>query len=67
MDIMETEKEINAKILAITMQIQTKHPELSKLLEEMPVTIPNENNPEINRKVLSDYYESLKSILRQYS
>jgi len=67
MDIMETEKEINAKILAITMQIQTKHPELSKLLEEMPVTIPNESNPEINRKVLSDYYESLKSILRQYS
>jgi|APDOM4702015159_1054818.scaffolds.fasta_scaffold1489378_1 hypothetical protein len=67
MDIMETEKEINAKILAITMQIQTKHPELSKLLEEMPVTIPNESSPEINRKVLSEYYESLKSILRQYS
>lgn len=63
---METEKEINAKILAITMQIQAKHPELSELLEEMPVTIPNENNPEINRKVLTDYYDSLKNILKKY-
>ncbi len=63
---METEKEINDKILAITMQIQTKHPELSELLGEMPVTIPNENNPEINRKVLTDYYDSLKNILKKY-
>lgn len=30
---MEIEKDINAKILAITMQIQEKHPELSKYLE----------------------------------
>jgi hypothetical protein len=64
---METEKDINAKILEISMQLQTKHPELSELLEEMPVTIPNESNPEINRKILSEYYESLKSILQQYS
>ena len=63
---METEKEINAIILAITMEIQAKHPELSKLLEKLPVTIPNESNPEINRKVLTDYYVSLKSILKKY-
>jgi len=64
---MKTEEEINAKILAITIQIQTKHPELSKLLEEMPVTIPNESNPEINMKVLTEYYESLKNILQKYA
>jgi len=63
---METEKEINAKILALTMQIQDKHPELSELLGEMPVTIPTASNPEINRKVLTDYYDSLKSILKKY-
>jgi len=63
---METEKEINDKILAVTMEIQAKHPELSELLGEMPVTIPSESNPEINRKVLNDYYDSLKNILKKY-
>jgi len=63
---METEEEINAKILAITMQIQAKHPELAELLGEMPVTNPTESNPEINRKVLADYYDSLKNILKKY-
>jgi len=63
---METEKEINAKILAISMQILAKHPELSELLGEMPVTNPTESNPEISRKVLNDYYDSLKSILKKY-
>jgi hypothetical protein len=62
---METEKELNARILALTMQIQEKHPELSKFLEEMPVTIPDENNPEINTKILKDYYESLNNLLKK--
>jgi hypothetical protein len=62
---METEKELNAKILAITMQIREKHPELSKFLEEMPVTIPDESKPEINNKVLKEYYESLQNILKK--
>ena len=64
---METEEEINAIILAITTEIQAKHPELSKLLDELPVTIPNEGNPETNRKALNDYYVSLKNILNIYA
>lgn len=44
---METEKELNAKILMKTMTIQKKYPELSKYLEEMPVTIPNKAHPNI--------------------
>ena len=63
---METEEEINGIILAITIEIQAKHPELAKRLQELPVRISNENSPEINRKVLADYYVSLKSILKKY-
>ena len=63
---METERELNAKILAISVKIQQEHPELSELLGEMPITIPDENNPEINVKVLNDYYESLQNILKKY-
>ena len=64
---METEQELSAKILAIAMQIQEKHPELSKFLEEMPITIPNESSPEINIKILKEYYESLQNILKKYT
>lgn len=64
---METEKELNAKILAKTIEIQEKHPELSEFLNEMPVSIPNENNPETNIKILKDYYDSLNLILKGYT
>ena len=63
---MKTEKELNTRIIALTMQIQEKHPELLKFLDEMPVTVPNEVNPEINIKILSDYCESLDNILKKH-
>lgn len=63
---MESEKELNAKILDITMIIQEKYPELSKYLGEMPVTIPNKESPEINSKNLREYFDSLTSILENY-
>jgi hypothetical protein len=37
---METEEEINAKILKLTMVIHDNYPELSKYLNEMPITVP---------------------------
>ena len=63
---MTTEKELNAEILTITLMIQEKHPELSKYLAEMPITIPIKVNPEINIKSLQDYYNSLESLLKNY-
>lgn len=62
----ETEKDLNAKILKITMTIRDHYPELSKYLDEMPVTIPSEKDPEITLKHLSTYYESLNSMLNKY-
>jgi hypothetical protein len=63
---MESEKELNSKILEITMTIREKYPEIYEHLGEMPVTIPNIENPEINNRNLRDYYDSLKSILKNY-
>jgi len=63
---METEKELNEKILTKTMEILEMHPELSEFLNEMPVTIPNNNNPKINIDILRDYYDSLNNILKNY-
>ncbi|HSL88592.1 MAG TPA: hypothetical protein VK870_04785 [Ignavibacteriaceae bacterium] len=64
---MESAKELNVKILDITMIIQEKYPELLKYLGEMPVTIPDKKSPEIDCKNLREYYDSLSSILENYA
>ena len=63
---MKTEKELNQAILKITLKMQNENPELIKYLSELPVTIPDINNPQINCKILQDYYDSLENILKKY-
>lgn len=58
--------ELNSKILKVTMIIRDQYPELSKYIEEMPVTIPDEKRPEITLKVLRSYYDSLNTLLSKY-
>lgn len=60
------EKELNSKILKITMLILEKYPELYKYIEEMPETIPDERDPEVTLKNLKAYYDSLYSMLNKY-
>ena len=62
----QLEKDLNSKIMKITMMIMNHYPELSQYLEEMPVTVPSENDPEINLNHLKSYYESLISLLKKY-
>lgn len=64
---METETELNRKIMELTMKIWDKHSELSKFLTEMPITIPNEKHPKINIEILKGYYESLENIVKHFS
>lgn len=61
-----SEKDLNAKIMKITMRIKDHYPELSKYLDEMPVTVPSEEDPEITLNQLQTYYESLNSLLNKY-
>ena len=61
---MKTKKELKDAILKITLKIRNEYPELSKYLVEMPLAIPDSNNPEINIKILKDYYKSLNSMLK---
>lgn len=62
----ETEKELNAKIMEISMKILEKHSELADHLDEMPLTIPNMENPEVSIKILKDYLESLENIVKHF-
>lgn len=58
--------ELNSRIMEVTMKIKEKYPELTKYIEELPVTIPNEENPKVNLQSLQKYYETLNSILNKY-
>ena len=64
---MQSEKDLNKKIMEITMLIQEKYPELSKFLNEMPATIPIEENPKINSENLQKYLNSLEDMVKKYS
>jgi hypothetical protein len=62
----ETPESLSSRILRITMRIKEKHPELSKYIEEMAVTIPDKKNPEITIAALQNYYDSLHAMLGKY-
>lgn len=63
---METINDLNLKITTITLLIQEKYPELAEFLNEIPITIPKEENPEINISILKDYFNSLDTLLKDY-
>lgn len=62
---MKTEKELNARIMELTNKIREERPELVKYIDEMPITIPSDSDPEISQKVLKDYIISLKDLLKK--
>lgn len=63
---MKTELELNEMILGITNKIRDKDPELLKYLNEMPITVPYQENPEIAVKTLTSYYDSLVVLFDEY-
>ena len=63
---LNAEADLNSDILKITMTIRDKYPELSKYIEEMNATIPDEKDPEITLKNLKAYYDSLNTMLSKY-
>jgi len=63
---MKNEIELTKTILTTTMNIEKEFPELSKYIEEMNVTIPKENLPEIDTATLKEYQNSLDTLLKNY-
>jgi hypothetical protein len=64
---MLAESEINQKILQLIVKIETSYPELVKFLGEMPIKSIHSPQCHISEEELIEYYESLKSVLEQYS
>ncbi len=63
---MKTELELNEMILTISNRIRGNYPELLEFLNEMPITVPYQENPEITVKTLTSHYDSLVILLENY-
>ena len=57
---------IENEIIKLTTLIATEYPELYRYLEETPETVPSDNHPTINIKVMEDYLESLNQLLKHH-
>ena len=60
---MESIKRLLNEITLVTLEIETKYPEIYKFLDEDTLTLPFREHPRINSEVLYDYLESLKQLL----
>jgi hypothetical protein len=63
---METEKELNLRIVSLTQQIQEQYPELYRNLDEMHATLPSSSSPAINTLTLGKWYNTLQVLVLQY-
>ena len=63
---MKNLQEIENEITTLTFKIESDYPELYQFLDENPITIPTKGNTTINAKIMLDYLESLKQILKHH-
>ena len=63
---MNTLQALLAEISKLTKIIETNYTELYQFLDENPLTIPSESHPTIDEKILKEYLESLKQLLKHH-
>ncbi|MFI0429701.1 hypothetical protein [Mariniflexile sp. HMF6888] len=54
------------EISNITLEIETNYPELYQYLDENPITIPSEDNLNVDDNSLKNYLETLKIMLKKH-
>lgn len=63
---MKNLKHLLQKITSLTTEIETNYPELYTFLDENPITIPSAIHPDMDRKILEDYFEDLHELLKHH-
>ena len=59
-------QELINEINKLTSTIEQEYPGLYQFLDEMPISIPNRNHPNVDTKILCDYLESLNQLLKHH-
>ncbi len=63
---METKDKLLAEISELTLKIENEYPELYVFLDEMPNTLPHEDEPDLDIEALQEYRESLKELIENH-
>ena len=53
-------------ITQLTTNLETNYPELYRSLDENPMTLPVSQHPHMDKKVMQEYLNSLKELLRHH-
>ncbi|MDB5284378.1 MAG: hypothetical protein JWO06_3453 [Bacteroidota bacterium] len=64
---MKSAVQLNWDILKISNAISEKFPELSEYIGELPVKILESNSEAMNIKYLTDHYNALNTLLKNYT
>lgn len=56
-------KNLLTEITQLTINIKTNYPEIYRILDENPLTIPVSDYPHIDKQTMEGYLESLKQLL----
>jgi len=54
------------EITQLTTNIETNYPELYRILDENPMTLPVSKDPHVDKKAMQSYLESLKELLEHH-
>lgn len=63
---MQSKKDILDAIGRITLEMETRYPELYRFLDESPETLPTQAHPHMDSRALSDYLKGLNRLLQEY-
>lgn len=63
---MAIDPKILTEISTLTRKIEDDYPELYKYIDENPMTLPDENSPDVDTEAFEEYLESLKSMIARY-
>ncbi|MEO9804956.1 MAG: hypothetical protein ABJF04_16990 [Reichenbachiella sp.] len=59
-------RELKQEINSLTLKMKQEYPELYAYLDENPITLPNNQNPDLGVSTYSEYLDSLKQLLKRH-
>ncbi|MGJ5643032.1 hypothetical protein [Formosa sp. S-31] len=63
---MKSTDKLLSEISQFMLMIENDYPEVYRYLDENPITIPNQEHPNVNIEELEGYLQGLKDILERY-
>ena len=63
---MKNLQQLLKEVTQLTTNLETNYPEIYRLLDENTLTLPNESEPIIDKKILENYLETLKQLLKHH-